>query len=150
MECLSDVDIVEILGGAVDPAWWARADDHLDGCPRCRRLLAAVARTDQELPDCPHLIPGQELGRGGMGIVAVADDRRLGRRVAVKRLRSVDADSQRRFEREMLLTARLEHPAIVPIYEAGRLPTGETVYSMRLLPRSWTPWTHGWPSSRSS
>jgi eukaryotic-like serine/threonine-protein kinase len=35
--------------------------------------------------------------------------------------------------REALLTARLQHPSIVPVYEAGRWPTGEPFYAMKLV-----------------
>ena len=35
--------------------------------------------------------------------------------------------------REALLTARLQHPAIVPVHEAGRWPTGEPFYAMKLV-----------------
>ncbi|MEO8553099.1 MAG: protein kinase, partial [Kofleriaceae bacterium] len=38
-----------------------------------------------------------------------------------------------RFEREALITARLEHPGIVPVYEAGRWPTGEPFFAMKLV-----------------
>jgi serine/threonine protein kinase len=38
-----------------------------------------------------------------------------------------------RFLREALITARLQHPSIVPVYQAGRWPTGEPFYAMKLL-----------------
>ncbi len=44
-----------------------------------------------------------------------------------------------RFQREALITARLQHPGIVPVYEAGRWPTGEPFFAMKLVagqPRS--------------
>jgi len=63
----------------------------------------------------------RELGGGGMSRVFVATDTRLGRRVVVKVLSpdlvaSVSAD---RFEREIRLAARLQHPHIVPLLSAG-------------------------------
>ena len=60
------------------------------------------------------------LGAGGMGEVALARDRRLQREVALKVLRASareDRDLTRRFQREALLQARLDHPAIVPVYD---------------------------------
>jgi WD40 repeat protein len=74
-----------------------------------------------------------EIGQGGIGRVLVAKDTRLDRRVALKEpLRSGGARSDR-FVREALLTARLEHPSIVPLYDAGRWPTGRPFYAMKLV-----------------
>ena len=67
-----------------------------------------------------------EIGRGGMGVVYAARDRELDRRVALKVLDSALAG-------EAQLIARLEHPAIVPIYETGTLPDGRAFYAMKLV-----------------
>jgi eukaryotic-like serine/threonine-protein kinase len=67
-----------------------------------------------------------EIGRGGLGVVYRARDRQLGRAVALKVVDSALAD-------EAPLIARLEHPAIVPIYEAGTLPDGRAFYAMKLV-----------------
>jgi WD40 repeat protein len=68
-----------------------------------------------------------------MGRILVADDSRLGRRVALKELISKDKGLQRRFAREVRITARLQHPGIVPVYEAGHWPDGEPFYAMKLV-----------------
>jgi tetratricopeptide (TPR) repeat protein len=73
----------------------------------------------------------EELARGGMGRVSLAVDGLLGREVAVKEIRRVDERALRRFERETRLTARLEHPGIVPVYDLGRKPTGEPFLILR-------------------
>jgi serine/threonine protein kinase len=75
------------------------------------------------------------LGRGGMGVVYVARHLRLDRTVALKVL-SADLAGDRtfrdRFVRESRLAASLEHPNIVPIYDAGEAE--ETLYlAMRLV-----------------
>jgi len=59
------------------------------------------------------------LGRGGMGEVLSAKDDQIGRAVAIKRLRVRDPKPEvlARFLREVRIQARLEHPAIVPVYE---------------------------------
>ncbi|MBP6839475.1 MAG: protein kinase [Kofleriaceae bacterium] len=75
----------------------------------------------------------QLLGRGGMGQVFAARDRRLRRTVAVKELRRGAGDLEARFVREALLTARLQHPSIISVYEAGRWPDGAPYYAMRLV-----------------
>jgi WD40 repeat protein len=74
-----------------------------------------------------------EHGRGGMGRVLVAWDHRLGRAVAIKELLSQHPNAAPRFVREAVLTARLQHPSIVPVHEAGRWPSGEPFYAMKLV-----------------
>jgi tRNA A-37 threonylcarbamoyl transferase component Bud32 len=62
------------------------------------------------------------ISRGGMAVIYRAHDRRLGRRVALKLLApelSQDERFQQRFLRESRLAASLDHPNIIPIYEAG-------------------------------
>ncbi|MFL5251186.1 MAG: protein kinase domain-containing protein [Myxococcales bacterium] len=64
------------------------------------------------------------IGRGGMGIVYQATDRRLGRPVAIKLIaddRSGDPSFRERFEREAQLTAAIDHPNVIPVYAAGEI-----------------------------
>ena len=63
----------------------------------------------------------RELGGGGMSRVFVANDTRLGRKVVVKVLNPELAEgiSAQRFEREIRIAARLQHPNIVPVLSAG-------------------------------
>jgi serine/threonine-protein kinase len=63
----------------------------------------------------------RELGGGGMSRVFVAHEARLGRRVVVKVLASelTEGMSAERFEREVRLAARLQHPNVVPLLTAG-------------------------------
>jgi eukaryotic-like serine/threonine-protein kinase len=75
----------------------------------------------------------REAGRGGLGRVLEAYDRDLGRSVALKELIVPSARSEARFVREAKFTARLEHPSIVPVHDAGRWPSGEAFYSMKLV-----------------
>ncbi|MFL6062879.1 MAG: Stk1 family PASTA domain-containing Ser/Thr kinase [Marmoricola sp.] len=78
-------------------------------------------------PAGPHRIGGRYeigelLGRGGMAEVRKGTDIRLGRTVAVKRLRTdlaSDATFQARFRREAQSAASLNHPAIVSVYDTG-------------------------------
>src|SRR5215468_4028128 len=75
---------------------------------------------------------GAELGRGGMGRVVEAFDVQLGRTVALKEvLPHGEPGIARRFTREVQLTARLEHPSIVPLYDAGVTADGRPFYVMR-------------------
>ncbi|HTL36989.1 MAG TPA: WD40 repeat domain-containing serine/threonine-protein kinase [Kofleriaceae bacterium] len=77
---------------------------------------------------------GAEIAHGGMGRIRIAKDLRLGREVAIKEVLEPRGELASRFEREAILTSRLQHPSIVAVYEAGRWPTGEPFYAMRLVP----------------
>ncbi|NTV62092.1 MAG: protein kinase [Oscillochloris sp.] len=76
-----------------------------------------------------------ELGRGGMAVVYRAVDPQIGREVAIKVLpRELlhDREFRARFQREAEALARLEHPAIVPIYDVGE-HDGQPYLVMRLM-----------------
>ncbi|HEU4732244.1 MAG TPA: protein kinase [Kofleriaceae bacterium] len=75
----------------------------------------------------------REIARGGMGRIVAAEDQRLGRPVALKELLDPAPELLGRFQREALITARLQHPGIVPVYEAGRWPSGEPFFAMKLV-----------------
>jgi hypothetical protein len=96
---------------------------------RDERDSTGEPRRSDALPDRYSLVG--ELGRGGMGRVVEATDRMLGRTVAVKEALGGDAEALRRFARETKITARLEHPSIVPLYDAGATPEGTPFYVMR-------------------
>jgi serine/threonine-protein kinase len=73
-------------------------------------------------------------GRGGMGVVYRATQLRLDRTVAFKVIAPDfvrDADYRRRFQREARLAASIEHPNVIPIYEAAELGSGELYLAMR-------------------
>jgi serine/threonine-protein kinase len=86
------------------------------------------------LPD-PGYQLGSVIGRGGMGEVVVAHDQRIGREVAVKRIRAKTPthDAVTRFLREARIQARLDHPAIVPVYELGTDGDGRPYFTMKRL-----------------
>ena len=78
---------------------------------------------------------GALVGRGGMGEVYRALDARLGRHVALKLLRerlADDAGFRERLLRESRLAASLDHPNVVPIYEAGEAD-GRLFIAMRYV-----------------
>src|SRR5687768_3398978 len=79
-----------------------------------------------------------ELARGGMGTVYLAEDTELNRQVAVKVLNAseaadVTADLRQRMVREAQIIARLEHPGIVPVHDVGTLPDGRVFYAMKYV-----------------
>jgi serine/threonine-protein kinase len=75
------------------------------------------------------------LGEGGMGVVHLVRDARIGREVAMKVAREAQPGSsggQRpRFLREARVQGQLEHPAIVPVYDLGRDPQGAVYFTMK-------------------
>jgi serine/threonine protein kinase len=100
------------------------SDDAID---RLRRLddRPDFSRTRYQL--------GDDIGRGGMGVVYRAHDRELERDVAIKVLAwPTDADSER-LRREARTLAALEHAGIVPVHDAGRLPDGRVFFVMSLV-----------------
>jgi WD40 repeat protein len=116
-------------------------DRHLAGCTSCRLVAETLAPSADAAGDhesLPRVDPasyalGLEVARGGMGRILAARDLRVGRPVAVKELLGRSRQLAARFEREARVTARLQHPGIVPIYEIGRWPDGTPFYAMRMV-----------------
>lgn len=77
----------------------------------------------------------RELGRGGMGVVYLAEDGELGRQVALKvfHLDDVDEALRERLRQEARTLARLEHPNIVPVYDLGTAADGRLFYTMKYV-----------------
>ncbi len=76
------------------------------------------------------------LGRGGMSTVYLAEDLALGRKVALKLLSaalSEDERFQQRFRLESRLAASIDHPNVIPIYEAGQAQDGTLFIAMRYV-----------------
>src|SRR3712207_8947821 len=76
------------------------------------------------------------IGRGGMGVVYLARDVRLDRKVALKLLApefTTHENFRARFLRESRLAAAVDHPNIIPIYEAGDAD-GQLFLAMRFVP----------------
>jgi eukaryotic-like serine/threonine-protein kinase len=73
------------------------------------------------------------IGQGGMGTVVLVRDRTVGRHVALKQLNedAKDGESLARFAREARVQGQLEHPAIVPVYDAGTAPDGRPFFTMK-------------------
>ncbi len=118
-------------------------EEHLARCPECRRraellragmaTVADAARAcDRPLPETigPYRITGY-LGEGGMGVVYEAEQRTPRRRVALKVLKGGAALDEHRiklFQRETEALARLTHPGIAAIYEAGHTADDRCFY----------------------
>ena len=83
--------------------------------------------TDDSRRSTPPDIPGydirEELGQGGMGVVYRAEQRNPKRPAAIKLIHPALAggSAMKRFEREAAMLARLDHPGIARIFEAGHV-----------------------------
>jgi WD40 repeat protein/predicted Ser/Thr protein kinase len=122
--CGGDAALVVMVLG------WLSAHDRASGFLDRPMLAAAPSissagtgspMAEGALPDIPGFSIHRELGRGGMGVVYLAQQRRPGRPVALKVVlpgAATDA-SIRRFEREAEVLGRLQHPGIARVYEVG-------------------------------
>ncbi|MGZ0174876.1 MAG: serine/threonine-protein kinase [Planctomycetales bacterium] len=104
---------------------------------RPRGVQSAMATSSSETSeptDDSDYLTMQMLGQGGMGTVHLARQVALGRVVALKQIQVRHRQQQSvkdEFLTEAMLTGKLEHPNIVPIYEVGRSATGDLFYSMK-------------------
>jgi serine/threonine protein kinase len=100
-------------------------------------LSDAALRHLREVSDQPDLSGTpyevvETLGRGGMGTVYLAHDSRLDREVALKVVQLPEGTGDLdRLLLEARVLARLEHPGIVPVHDAGHLPGGQAFYAMK-------------------
>ncbi len=130
--CPDDLALCAWLDGRVDQD----LDAHLDQCPHCLRAVAALG-AQSETPAQACLDAGGRyrvvgaIAAGGMGRVILAHDARLDREVAIKVVRDPDRPQLLgRLERELAITARLQHPSILPVHDAGTTLAGEPFFVM--------------------
>ncbi len=127
-----------------DPSRWQRILDRPAG--EAFGALFAAETADGALPSDPvDLLGGREigpytilhrLGEGGVGVVFAAQQAQPERRVALKVLRAgvfADERQRRAFRREVQSLARLAHPGIAAIHEAGRTDDGLDYFAMELI-----------------
>ena len=146
---LCDEQISRLLCGTLPDDELLEADAHLWECPDCRE---AMQRRTAPMPEVPPLgaprsegavsqsalpaVPGYEilgeLGRGGMAVVYQARQLQPNRIVALKMIRAFEhagPTERLRFQIETEAVARLQHPHIVQLYEAGEV-RGQPFFSL--------------------
>jgi eukaryotic-like serine/threonine-protein kinase len=167
--CLDDATLLAFLNGTLPAASRIEVEAHLSGCPACTDLTTWAAADlasrrgvtgGRRRPLIGELAIGSQvgryqilgpIGRGGMGEVYAAYHPDLERRIALKIVDESGPDSvehQARLLREARAIARLSHPNVVTVYDAGtigdrvyiamELVDGETVDDwLRAVPRTW-------------
>jgi len=115
-----------IREGGSPPSDPARPRPTLDDLPE-----EAAPHASDPSRQLQHYILVRQVGKGGMGAVWKAWDRKLTRWVAVKFLHEEDPEAVERFGREAKLAARLRHPNIAAIYEVGDAPSKEAGQTRR-------------------
>ncbi len=146
-ECLSESELRQFHAGTLDTAVRQRVEGHLATCEQCRRREIELRRPDDALfqqlheanetpsqtqtsrgeapPSIPQRIGQYRIKRviasGGMGTVYEAMQEQPRRVVALKVMKAGIASKSalRRFEYESQILARLRHPNIAQVYEAG-------------------------------
>ena len=105
-----------------------------------RRLTDSALERLREAADSPDLEGTRyrlinKLGQGGMGGVYRVEDCTLEREVALKviNIPECSAGLSARLLQEARVIAKLEHPGIVPVHDAGTLPDGRPYYTMKLV-----------------
>jgi tRNA A-37 threonylcarbamoyl transferase component Bud32 len=136
---VTSLDTAPTLGG-VEPT--------LGVCPRCHRCFELTLGTCSDdgstlvpVPGLPAVVDGKyridaQAGRGGMGAVFKARDVRLDRDVAIKVVRAdllASPDARVRFRREAQIVARLQHPAVVAVFDYGTFADGSAYIVMEYV-----------------
>ena len=137
--CLTTVELLRCASGDAS----AVGLEHLDACEACAAALAAALRAGESslrdgdfddpwaaLSDVPlddRYVVERKLGEGGMGVVLLAFDRNLERKVALKIVRTLGEDAEGHLRRESRLMAGLRHPNVVTVFDIGEFDGGAFV-----------------------
>ena len=145
--CLDEATVLAFLGGALEPDARGSVETHVAACSACAEILTWAAADSANASRAPgregapflgQLAPGARvdryqilapIGRGGMGEVYAAYHPDLDRRIALKIVFESGADAaerRTRLLREARAIARLSHPNVVTVFDAGTV--GERVY----------------------
>ena len=109
-----------------------RPDDETNTIADTEPLGRLTRLTTHDGGEDRYIVDG-EIARGGQAAIFRAHDCRLHRTVAIKQLTKRSKAAEIRFVNEALITARLSHPSIVPIYDVGHWADGTPYFSMKLV-----------------
>ena len=138
LACLDEDTVLALLDGRLSAPDLARAEAHLASCASCLELVALGTGAGAPPPVAPAVSPDQLspgstvgryvilhlVGRGGMGEVYAAYDPELDRQIALKLLGARGAgpaSGRARLLQEAKAIARLSHPNVVAVYDAGTI-----------------------------
>lgn len=139
MSCPEIDQLEQLASGTLDDSVKTEIEEHLGSCADCTSLWEDVVENlkiagpvrgalgDAAPPQIGAYRIIREIGRGGMGIVYEAQQGQTERTVALKVIRSGHAtpSALRRFEHEARFLARLQHPGIAQVFEAGTARTDQ-------------------------
>jgi len=157
-ECLDEDLVLAFAQGDLSEGPRALAEEHLDVCETCQRVVSeaarGLARTVAEGAPAPRNLPWNTtfkpdalvggryvvkrfIARGGMGEVYEAFDSELSQRVALKTVTSTAGDNSlavQRLKAEVQLARRVSHPNVCRIYDLGRHVTsgGEPIHFLTM------------------
>jgi CubicO group peptidase (beta-lactamase class C family)/predicted Ser/Thr protein kinase len=129
--CPDELELLALARGTISPERGAALRDHIGDCAACRSVVASLASMPADgSPGTPGPDPARYelqrlLGAGGMGEVFLAQDRVLGRLVAIKLLHDdgagPDPGALERVSREARALASLADPNVIAVYDRGVL-----------------------------
>lgn len=137
--CLDDATFDDLLGGRLSGDALRETETHLDRCPTCSDVITVLAggSLDRELGAGARVGRHEvieAIGRGAMGVVYLAHDPELERKVALKLIRpGASPEISERMLGEAQAMARLSHPNVVAIYDVGRDSDGSIHLAMEYV-----------------
>jgi serine/threonine protein kinase/tetratricopeptide (TPR) repeat protein len=164
MKCLDDNAVVAYVERLLPAATLEQIAQHLDHCEACLTITCAAARSAQAASATAVAVDGgddlqrgdrvgryqleQLIGRGAMGAVYVAQDPQLDRKVALKIVRSArfaEPAVRARLSREARAMAKVKHPHVVTVYDAGELDDGVFIAMELIEDSTLTEWLSAQP-----
>jgi serine/threonine protein kinase len=121
VECIATDELVAMIEGTLGRDRVDAVVAHVDACALCAEVVASLGAFEEDSRRVGRYQLERPVGSGGMGIVYAAWDPELERRVAVKLVRPERADeaSRGRMLREARALAKISHPNVVAVHDAG-------------------------------